>query len=468
MNKKQREEFARQHRESCNRIRTAFEAVLVWLRDHTTQNRPWTAESYLEWARLWVALGRILRECDVLRMGHIARTLRNFNVAGVPPCDAAASLLLLASQVAEPEDVARHLAVLHAEPGTRQFSGWLPSICQLLTDGMFDVPPDTPAEDMLRVYQAVNCTVIGAGMQAEPRSLPLPDTCEGLLAHLEFQRKQFIENAHKAGQRAKGIRVDRAKDFAAYFRGNLGEDVYILPRMEPYWIAAAGLNLDNLPPFPGEPQTGPEAIHAFDLLMKSLRANSASEKQPNESQNRVHLQYEKPLDHSHPEKIVSAHDPAPAESAKPRWDRWAIGIEAASKWHLFRRTDGEWRAQRVVEGLSKGRQARLLQALAEGGGFLTKKVALQLEQKHYSGSDVDPLMSKIKPEISRLRKIISRETGIKRQGADPLPYDDARHGWQAALHIGYAIHEDGEHLGGESRLRFRSREELTPDDLADT
>jgi hypothetical protein len=45
--------------------------------------------------------------------------------------------------------------------------------------------------------------------------------------------------------------------------------------------------------------------------------------------------------------------PAPS---KPRWNQWALALEAGNKWHLFRLLGGEWRPQKLVEGISKGRQ----------------------------------------------------------------------------------------------------------------
>jgi hypothetical protein len=154
-------------------------------------------------------------------------------------------------------------------------------------------------------------------------------------------------------------------------------------------------------------------------------------------------------------------------SLRPRWNHWALGVEAGNKWHLFRQVAGEWRPQRVVGGISKGRQAKLMKAFADRGGFLAKVDALKLERPSYSAGDIDRIMNYIKPELARLRETIRKATGVQNTDTDPLPFDGARKGWQAVIQIGYAVQEDGEHVGGEKRLRFKVRAELTQDESAD-
>jgi hypothetical protein len=160
-------------------------------------------------------------------------------------------------------------------------------------------------------------------------------------------------------------------------------------------------------------------------------------------------------------------DTEQVNGSKPRWNMWAIGLEVGDKWHLFRKHQGEWRQQRLVEGIPKGRQTKLLKAFATEGGFLPKISALRLERLTFSAGEIDVLMRLIKPEISNLRAILRAAIEVTNTKADPLPYDDHRAGWQAEIQIGYAVQEDGEHLGGERRLRFRTREELTTDEAVD-
>jgi hypothetical protein len=151
----------------------------------------------------------------------------------------------------------------------------------------------------------------------------------------------------------------------------------------------------------------------------------------------------------------------------PRWREWAIGLELADKWHLFRQVKGEWRPVSVVRGISKGRQANLMRAFADGGGFLSKADALRLERSIYSVSDTDKLMGRITPELTKVRNAIRAAVGVKNNKADPLPFDDNLQGWQAQIAIGYAVQDDRDWVGGARRLRFKTREQLTADESAD-
>jgi hypothetical protein len=173
--------------------------------------------------------------------------------------------------------------------------------------------------------------------------------------------------------------------------------------------------------------------------------------------------------HSQPAEAPAPNDNdcKPKASPKPRWRDWAIGLEHGKRWHLFKRHAGEWYQHKLVEGISMGRQQRLMTAFADGGGSLTKSQALKLELEHYSAGDVDRLMGVIKPEISRLRGIIRVAIGVNDDRADPLPFDETNTVWRAEIQIGYATQEDREYLGGEHRLRFKIREQLTVEDRAD-
>jgi hypothetical protein len=138
----------------------------------------------------------------------------------------------------------------------------------------------------------------------------------------------------------------------------------------------------------------------------------------------------------------------------------ALGIEHGRVWHIFRRVRGEWRHYGRLSGLPSGRQGKLLKLFAEGGGLLEKHAALQSEKKHYSGEGVDKLMGLVKPEISRLREIIRQAFSLPSDSADPLPFVTVSRGWLAKIYVGYAVQEDGDSLGGETRLRFKTKEEL--------
>lgn len=157
---------------------------------------------------------------------------------------------------------------------------------------------------------------------------------------------------------------------------------------------------------------------------------------------------------------------AKPNSSSPRWNQWAIGLETKEKWHLFKLVNGDWRPQRLLE-VPRGRQDKLLCAFAKGGGLLAKVNALKLERANYSAGEVDKLMGRIKPEISNLRENIRGAIGVGESRADPLPYEHSSQGWRAAIQIGYAVQEDGLHLGSENRLRFKTWDQLTGDEKAD-
>jgi hypothetical protein len=139
-------------------------------------------------------------------------------------------------------------------------------------------------------------------------------------------------------------------------------------------------------------------------------------------------------------------------SAAPQWENWAVGFDA-KKWHLFKRFRKEWRQRKVLKRIPKGLQSQLMKAFVDGRGFLAKSVALKLLRSTYAAGDVACLMAKIKPAISRLRVLLRKEMGYSTSD-DPLPYDVLRLGWVAKIEIGYAGEEDGQHLGGERRIRF--------------
>jgi hypothetical protein len=264
-----------QYREALGRIASAFEAVLVWPQKKT-QCTAATLEGYLEWARLWIALGLTLRECDPQMEGCIGKCLRNLATVPVPPLHAAASLLQL-SQEGSVEDAARSLAELDASPTMRHFIAFLPWICNGLTDTIPSsalLPRWMSNEDMQEAMRAWGCNIIGPANRNRPTvklQEARPESAEKLLQCVEFQRKSFLERATKDGSQASGVRVDTPSEFAAFLRGELHGDV-ILPRIEPLWVDAARLGVNGLPRFPGEPETVVAAIEAYDMLASCLRS----------------------------------------------------------------------------------------------------------------------------------------------------------------------------------------------------
>jgi hypothetical protein len=180
-------------------------------------------------------------------------------------------------------------------------------------------------------------------------------------------------------------------------------------------------------------------------------------------------------------EALTGEDPGPCEDSKstpdapkeiegtlkPNLRYWALGVEAAGIWHVFKLVKGQWRQYGRLNGISAGRQDDLLRGFAEGGGFLLEQVAFKREFKDYRAGDRSRLTALIKPELSRIRTCIRNAIKVANRKIDPLPWDEVTRGWRAMVQIGYAVQEDHNYLGGERRLRFRTREELTAEDRLD-
>jgi hypothetical protein len=268
-----RQEFDNQHSESCGLITSAFEAVLAWPQKQNEESTEASPEGYLEWARLWIALGCVLRECDSLMRSRIDQCLHQLETAGVPPLDAAASLLLL-SQEGRPADVARSLADLNSNPTLRRFVGFLPWICNGLTDVVTASPLLLPTwlsnEEIQKALRASGFKVLGSEQETRKPRAALPKTPEKLLECVEFQRNEFLKRATKAGLPGRGVRVDTRSDWTAFICDLLDGDT-ILPSLEPLYVAAAALNLIGRPFFAGEPRSIIEAIESYEALAEWLR-----------------------------------------------------------------------------------------------------------------------------------------------------------------------------------------------------
>jgi HEAT repeat protein len=161
---------------------------------------------------------------------------------------------------------------------------------------------------------------------------------------------------------------------------------------------------------------------------------------------------------------------APRESgraSRPRFEQWAVGLEDNKKWHVFHRMSGKWRACGPLTGLQGGLRAKLLKAFAEQGGALRKAEAIAVAGHTYSPLDDDKVMKAVSPELSHLRRILRQACKITNSNADPLPWDGARRSWVAAIHIGYAVQEDGQRVGGERRLTFKTHQNLSAEEKMD-
>jgi hypothetical protein len=149
--------------------------------------------------------------------------------------------------------------------------------------------------------------------------------------------------------------------------------------------------------------------------------------------------------------------PKVAGKRGPRFDHWAFGMETEGIWHLFRRATESgrphWRYQRKVRGLSRGKLQQIMQALAEGEGFVSRANLAKLifkapfrERSKYKGQ--------VLTALSRLRIVIRTNVDCRTK-ANPLPWDKCQQGWRAEIQIGYAIQE-------ESGLEFRTFSALQP------
>jgi hypothetical protein len=166
-------------------------------------------------------------------------------------------------------------------------------------------------------------------------------------------------------------------------------------------------------------------------------------------------------------------DRAAVESGNGQADRpinlrdYAIGLEDGRKWHLFRLIKHEWRPLRALQGIAKGKQQSLLEALARQEGILSRVDAVNLGGKAITGELAKKRWEIIKSEMSNIRQRIRNALKITGKRVDPIPWSEGGSGWHALIQIGYAVQEDGEQTGGESRLRFKMRSELSRDERAD-
>jgi hypothetical protein len=143
----------------------------------------------------------------------------------------------------------------------------------------------------------------------------------------------------------------------------------------------------------------------------------------------------------------------------PALENWALAVEYPGTWHLFHKLGAAWQHRGRVRGLTKGRQEELLNAFAADGGFLSDAAAVKLVSQTASGYDRRKILGSIKPDLSRLRKVI--RTNLNITGVDPLPRDRQTRGWQARVAIGYAIKND------DGQLEFKIREQLSGEESLD-
>jgi hypothetical protein len=260
------------------KLEDAFDFAYLFPREETEEGRKPCPEGFQRWAERFLAIGRILRECDAAGLG--LRLVARLRVVVDRPAPAAmrfACALLLLAADEQADAVASALADATGDGELRWFVRWLGFILDNFwvpfagEDGIIRVtiPDGITREEYAQAGQAFGWRP--CGLTAEPPTPPPPDTLETILCRCAVIRDQL---AKKAGEGARGVRIDTPDAQLAFLRGELG-DVYLLPALEPLWNAAHALNLGDVPPWRGEPQTGPEAFEALAALADWCRLHSA-------------------------------------------------------------------------------------------------------------------------------------------------------------------------------------------------
>jgi hypothetical protein len=117
--------------------------------------------------------------------------------------------------------------------------------------------------------------LFAATYKLPPSPVPPPDTREALLKEVEERRRSLLEQAAEAGLSAVGVRLNSNAEIADWLRGKIKGDYFFGP-VEPLWMAAQRLGVENLPAWAGEPNTGPDAVQFLDALAARLRTAGAA------------------------------------------------------------------------------------------------------------------------------------------------------------------------------------------------
>jgi HEAT repeat protein len=151
-------------------------------------------------------------------------------------------------------------------------------------------------------------------------------------------------------------------------------------------------------------------------------------------------------------------------SRRPALRRWAVGIEHQKQWQVFENFKGKWRPMGLLRGLKGGVRAKLLEGFARNGGWLSKLDALEIVGgPSRNRPAASTLMAAIKPELSKLRKILLKAFRVQEK-VDPLPWDEGSESWQAVIGVGYAVEMDSAYASGPRRLRFKTRDQLNSEE----
>jgi hypothetical protein len=259
------------------RLADAFHLAYRFPGEETQQARK-PPGSFQRWAERFLALGAVLRECDAAIDG-LGLVERLHGVAKRPapgPMKFACALLLIACD-GQADAVASALENANSDGELRRFVLWLPFILDSLwhpfpeKNGLLQVamtPDGTSWEENAQAERAFGWQPLG--VPAEPPAPPSLDTPDKILSCCEAVREQLAEFARTG---ARGIRMDTL--FISMGVASGQDRVYSLPTLEPIWNAAHALNLGDVPPWPGEPQTGPEAFKLLEAMAKWCRLRIA-------------------------------------------------------------------------------------------------------------------------------------------------------------------------------------------------
>ena len=149
-------------------------------------------------------------------------------------------------------------------------------------------------------------------------------------------------------------------------------------------------------------------------------------------------------------------EPDANETAKPRWGRYALGINHTNgKWHVFRRKGDTWEPGRPVQGVRNGLQRNLLLAFAEGEGNLALKKAASV----WSQTGLVPrraILTPAKIEISKINTLIRSALRIQGKGTFfvPINWRKKEQCFVAQIQIGHVELDD------EGHLRFKLQSQL--------
>jgi hypothetical protein len=238
---------------------------------------------------------------------------------------------------------------------------------------------------------------------APQRPTPLPEDRESLMAIVESLRTRLYKEARTAGVLGRGVRVDSVKQFAAYVTDELKGD-YVLPTIGGLWIAVDGLNPGILPRFCCEPETGPDALHALNLLAECLGADGAEREVGVHSGKGCRPEPNAPSPEvNQPGRILYPPD-EPEYPTLFRSGNWDLSTAGMAKYK---------NAQMPIEGTNRRLLSRLIRAKGQ-------PVHINLLAPACGNCESDS----VRIYVSKLRKHLRQHLSDLQEGNDPIPYAD--------------------------------------------